>query len=186
MTRALLSAGDAATDERDAEPREFVLPAFGVSPVRVAAVDHHVVACESLGEGGEGVIGWGACRDHDQDPSGAFERADEGVEGIDGLDAVAGLLGESSAGVLGEVEAEDVEAVICGVEGEISPHDTEADDAEVRIRAVDGSVHAAGYPVLTVLEARLALRCRQEWRAMWSWCWCSSVWSSAFRGFWRF
>ena len=79
---AVFAAGDAHAEVEEAFVGDEVHAALGVLVPLVAAVDDAVAGVEVVGEGGDGVVDWGAGLDEDDDGSGALEGENEVARGV--------------------------------------------------------------------------------------------------------
>jgi hypothetical protein len=59
------AAAGAGVDEADAAPLELHAPPYGVVPVGVAPLDHHVARLQKAGQVGDDALGGVARGDHD-------------------------------------------------------------------------------------------------------------------------
>ena len=148
FARAFLTAGNAGTDEAEAEVAEPLVAALGVGVKRVAAIDDDVALVEQRDELLDDRIDGSAGLDHDHDLARCGERLDEFLEAFCAHKFFARMGGDEFVGDRGRaVIHRNLEAAGFHIEHKILAHDGQSDQSEVALIHVVIAGFAGGLAV---------------------------------------
>jgi hypothetical protein len=131
--RAFFSAGDAHAEEVQALGAPFGLAALGVLEKGISAVDDDVAGRENRGEFLQHLVDRIAGFDHHEDAARRFESGGKILERFGADDFAVGVLRDKAVNPIGlEIPDGDFTAMIFDIECEVLPHDSEANNSELR------------------------------------------------------